>query len=127
MELRRRHDELVKVILGVVLKAVGRLADEVAGAVEDGVVAHDGSQLRLTLLRPLGELGGGRGGRRRGSRKAASAEPVSKLGALVAQEVPRHVVDVGRLIDGDGLEAGRVEGRGAGPVAFGGAPEAVRL
>ena len=32
-----------------------------------------------------------------------------------------------RLADGDGLEAGRVEGGGARPVAFGGAPEAVRL
>ena len=37
------------------------------------------------------------------------------------------MVDVGRLVDGDGLEAGRVEGGGARPVAFGGAPEAVWL
>ena len=43
VELRRCHDELIEVIFGVVLKAVGRFAEQVAGAVEDGVIAHDGS------------------------------------------------------------------------------------
>ena len=43
MELRWCHDELIEVIFGVVLKAVGRFAEQVAGAVEDGVIAHDGS------------------------------------------------------------------------------------
>ena len=42
-EPRRRHDELIRVIFGVVLKAVGRLAEQVAGAIEDGDIAHDGS------------------------------------------------------------------------------------
>ena len=53
--------------------------------------------------------------------------PVSKVGTLVAQEALGHEADAGRLVDGDGLEAGRVEGGGARPVAFGGAPEAVWL
>ena len=42
VELRRRHDELIKAIFGVVLKAVGRLAEQVAGAIEAGDIAHDG-------------------------------------------------------------------------------------
>ena len=61
--------------------------------------------------------------RRRGPR----ARGQSRIRDDVAQEVLGHAVDAERLADGDGLEAGRDEGGGARPVAFGGAPEAVRL
>ena len=84
VKLRGRHDQLVEVVLRVVFETVRRLADEVASAVEDGVVAHDCRELWLPLLRPLGEASGRRGGGRRRSGKAASAQPLPELGALVA-------------------------------------------
>ena len=42
-EPRRRHDGLIRVIFGVALRAVGRLAEQAAGAIEDGDIVHDGS------------------------------------------------------------------------------------
>ena len=42
-EPRRRHDGLIRVIFGVALGAVGRLAEQAAGAIEDGDIVHDGS------------------------------------------------------------------------------------
>ena len=42
-EPRRRHDGLIRVIFGVALGAVGRLAEQAAGAIEDGDAVHDGS------------------------------------------------------------------------------------
>ena len=42
-EPRRRYDGLIRVIFGVALGAVGRLAEQAAGAIEDGDVVHDGS------------------------------------------------------------------------------------
>ena len=60
-------------------------------------------------------------------REAPLRQPGPELGAEVVEEVSRHVVDVGGLVDGDSLEAGGVEGRAPGGAAFGRAAEAIGL
>ena len=122
-----RHRQLVEVISEVVADDVGGRPGERRRGTEDAERASHHGDGRLPFLGPLGEAGAvGRGTVVLGG-EASLGEPGLELGSKIVEEVLGHMMNVRCLVDGDGLQAGGVEGRTAGAPALGGAAKAVGL